>query len=128
MKKYITFILIFLNLSHALAVCDFANDIKEGPNNTYIYSKDCHIEVGKTVKSASLLGSKIDLMEKQLDLKDLQISKYEERTQLWMDTSMKMNDKLAAYENRKNQDFWVSFGLGVSVTILSVWAAGQIIK
>jgi len=129
MKKLISLVIVAMLTFNSLvsyAACDFATDIKENSNGTYTYSRDCHVEAGKAFKSVSLLGDKIELLEKKLELKDLMITKYEERTQLWMDTSFKLNDKLQTYEQVNSQDKWISFGLGVGLTILSVWAAGQI--
>lgn len=110
----------------ALAFCDWEKDIKENANGTYTYTPGCHAEVGKTIRINGLLGAKIDLLEKQIELKDLQISKYDERTQLWMNTSNELNEKLIKYQSVTTTDKWVSFGLGIGVTILSVWAAGQL--
>lgn len=118
--------LLFPSLSYA--ACDFSSDVKENQDGTYTYSKECHIEVGKNFKKISLLNEKIDLLEKKIELKDLVITKQEERIQLWMDTSIKLNEKLQTYESTKSADKWISFGLGVGITILSVWAAGQILK
>lgn len=125
-SKIVTLIMFVLNTNSAFAMCDWKNDIKENSNGTYTYSRDCHDEVGKTLRVNGLLGAKIDLLEKQIELKDLQISKYDERTQLWMNTSNELNEKLIKYQSVTTTDKWVSFGLGVAVTVLSVWAAGQL--
>lgn len=107
--------------------CDFSKDIKK-VSEGYLYTEGCHIEVGKAVRSSLLLGEKIDLLEKKLEFKDLQITKYEERTQLWMDTSFKINDKLMAYDSTKNNDFWISFGLGVLTVVAAGYALKQVAK
>ena len=119
---------IFLSSFRVYGACDFEKDIRDNGNGTYTYSRDCHIEVGKAVKSVSLLGEKINLLEKQIELKDLQISKYDERTQLWMDTSFKLNDKLMTYEATKKNDFWISFGLGVLTVVAAGYAVKQVSK
>jgi hypothetical protein len=124
------FLIVVLSVrgGYAASSCDFSTDIKENPNGTYTYTRDCHIEVGKAVKSVSLLNEKIELLEKKIDLKDFQISKYEERTQLWMDTSFKLNDKLMTYEAIKRNDLWISFGLGVLTAIAAGYAVHQVAK
>lgn len=108
--------------------CDFSKDIKQNSDGSYTYSRECHIEAGKAVKRVSLLEEKIDLVDKKLELKDLMITKQEDRTQLWIQTSMDMHEKLQKYEDSRRREGWLNFGLGVGVTILSVWAAGQITK
>lgn len=119
---------LFLSSVPAHASCDWSRDIKENPNGTFTYTRDCHIEAGRNFKSVSLLNEKIDLLEKKIEFKDLQISKYDERTQLWMDTSFKLNDKLMTYEATKKNDFWISFGLGVLTVIAAGYAVNQVAK
>lgn len=126
--KFFLAILFTLSSSYAKASCDWSKDIKENPNGTFTYTRECHIEVGKNFRSVSLLNEKVDLLEKKIDLKDLQISRFEERTQLWMDTSFRLNDKLMAYEASKKNDFWISFGLGVLTVIAAGYAVKQVSK
>lgn len=112
----------------ANAECDFSVDIKENVNNTYTYSKECHIQAGKAVKLVPLLEEKIDNLEKKIELKDLLISKQEERASLWMDTALKLNDKIQAYEKINATERWTYLILGAGAVAVSVWAAGQIYK
>lgn len=130
MNKIISIILLFsMSLpSLAFGSCDFANDIKLMSDGNYSYTKDCHVEVGKRIKKLDLATQEIDELNKTIELKDLALVKQKERADLWMDTSFKMNDKLQSYEAASSRSAWVQFGLGVGVTILSVWAAGQLVK
>ncbi len=129
MNKVFLALMIFLSSFKAHSACDFtSSDVKENQNGTFTYSRECHIEVGKTLKTVSLLDEKVSLLEKKIELKDLQISKYDERTQLWMDTSFKLNDKLMTYEATKKNDFWISFGLGVLTVIAAGYAVKQVSK
>jgi hypothetical protein len=114
--------------AQSFAACDFANDIKAMPDGTYSYTRDCHVEVGKRVKRLALVEQQVVELEKTIELKDLALVKQKERADLWMDTSFKMNDKLQAYEAASSKSDWVHFGLGVAVTVLSVWAAGQLVQ
>ena len=126
-SKIAFFTLFFILMPFvALADCDFAKDIKEMPDGTYSYSKGCHIEVGKRVKRLILVDQQVVELEKTVELKDLALSKQTERANLWMDTSVKMQDKIIAYDSAAKASKWFDFGLGVGVTVLSVWAAGQL--
>lgn len=129
MKKFISFMImavISLDSVSAMAACDFAKDIVSNPDGTYTYSKECHIEVGKKVKKLEIAEARAEELEKAIELKDLALVKQKERADLWMDTSLKMNEKLRQYDSMANTDRVLHFALGVGVTILSVWAAGQI--
>jgi hypothetical protein len=112
--------------ANSFGACNPSTDIKENSDSTYTYSKECHLEVGKILKKVSLLEEQIVNLNKQISLKDALILTYDEKTRLWMDTSYKLNDKLLAYESVSSNDKWIMFGLGVGVSILSVWAAGQL--
>ena len=128
MSKIISVVLGLIFLSNVcFAQCDYAVDIKKVEGG-YLYTESCHIEVGKKVRGYSLLEKQVGELEKTIELKDLALTKERERTQLWTDTSMKMSEKLAAYEMTNITSNWIHFGLGVGVTVLSVWAAGQLSK
>jgi hypothetical protein len=124
--KIFTAFTFFLFTSLAYASCDFSKDIRSNPDGSFTYSRACHIEAGKAINSVSIMEERILGLEKKLELKDLMITRYDDRAQLWMDTSFKLNDRLQTYESLKATDRWTSFGLGVIMTVVSVWAAGQI--
>jgi hypothetical protein len=120
-------ILITFSSSFSFA-CDFGKDIKENADGTYTYTRSCHIEAGKAFRSVKLLGEKIDLLEKEIELKDLQIKNYDERNRLWMATSFEIYDKMQSYEANRSRDNWLHFGLGMGLSILSVYAASQAVR
>jgi hypothetical protein len=125
--RIVSFVCVLLSLtSSAFGSCDFANDIKENPNGTYTYTKECHIEVGKRVKKLALVEEQVLQLEKTIELKDLALSKQRERADMWMDASLKINDKLVQYDAIASKDDKLYFLMGVGITILSVWAAGQL--
>lgn len=129
MKKFSKLMVLFLFLTlpiQSYASCDFAKDIKSNSDGTYTYTRDCHVEVGKAVKKVPLLEGQVEELNKTIELKDLALVKQKERADLWMNTSLQMNDKLQSYESTQSLNNWVHFGIGVGVTVLSVWAAGQL--
>lgn len=120
--------MVFIFNSVSFASCDFSKDVTQNEDGSYRYSKGCHQEVGRLSNKSYLLGERVKELELQNGLKDIMINKYEERTQLWMQTSVNLNDKLQSYERFSSSDRWISFGLGVAVTALSVYAASQLVK
>ena len=120
MKKLIISVLIFsFSLNSAFAQCDFAKDIKENQDGSYTYTRECHIEVGKRVK-------KLEIAEKTIDELDLSLSKEKERTDMWRETSFVLDEKFSKYEKTSKLNDIVHVALGVGLTVLAVWAAGQI--
>jgi hypothetical protein len=126
--KLMAAILLFIVSANSYASCDFATDIKENPDGTFTYQRGCHIEVGKRIKRLTLIEQQVDELEKVVELKDLALVKQKERTDLWRDTSLQINDKLQSYDSVANKSQWLYFGIGVAVTTLSVWAAGQLVR
>lgn len=129
MKKLVLiFLTIAIFCNKSLALCDFAKDIKENQDGSYSYTRECHVEVGKRVKRLALVEEQTTELEKTIELKDLALTKQKERADKWMATSFQLEDKLRSYDSVANKDKTLHFILGVGVTILSVWAAGQITK
>jgi hypothetical protein len=58
--------------------------------------------------------------KKVIDLKDLALTKSDERTQLWMNTSDNLQDRMNKIDDTAKRNEWVFFGLGA----LTVVAAG----
>lgn len=117
--------LAIFNSSIAIASCVWSKDIVQN-GNQFVYSKECHLEVGRLVEENKLLKEQVGKLERALELSDLALRKSEEKSLLWMDTSIKVQNELLKYENQRQLTRWVDFGLGVGVAILSVWAAGQL--
>lgn len=124
MKKSILFLLILVSSLNSFAVCD-NTDIKKNDDGSYTYGKECHLEVGRTFKELDIRKQQIGEMRDALILKDSLTAKLEERNQLWMDTSFKLNDKIQSYERYKSDNQWMIFGLGVLTTVLAGFALGQ---
>ena len=102
--KYLMIVVILMN-NLAYAECDFATGIVKKEDG-YLYTKDCHIRVGQLVKENENLT-------KAIELKDLAISKNQERVNLWMDTTYKLEDRVNKMEEIKSQSQFLYFGLGI---------------
>jgi hypothetical protein len=112
-EKMIKYIIGILFLSCCLlADCDNAT-IKE-VNGEYIYSKDCHKEVGKNIRD--------------IKLKDLIIEKQEQRIELWSNKTYELEKEINSLERWKEVNKWIYYGLGAVSVGLSVYLAGKIYK
>lgn len=124
MKKTICLILSFAMFSNiAWADCKWADGVKKTEQG-YLYTAECHGRVGIMAKDLDDRAIEVENLRKTIDLKDLTIKKADERTELWRDTTFKVEDRLTKIESAAETNKWVYFGLGV----LSVFAAGYAAK
>jgi lysozyme family protein len=121
--KYLSLLIIFC-MSSAMA-CDFSTEIKQVEGG-YLYSKSAHLCVGKMVKDLEDREQQVALLNKSVELKDLALVTTEKRVELWQTTAYKLEDRVMTMEKFSTAQTYLSFGLGVAVTALSVWAAGQL--
>jgi hypothetical protein len=129
MKEIISSILVFCMLSNiAMADCDFSKGITPGPNHTFIYTEECHLEVGKIKQQNNTLTAQLGDLTKAIELKDLALTKADTRTQLWIDTNDKMSDRLTKIDETYKHNEWLYFGLGVLTTFAAGYIAAQAIK
>jgi hypothetical protein len=126
--RFVCLLLSFAVSLPSYASCDWSKDVSKNADGSYTYSKQCHLEVGSSLEELDLRRRQVGELNRTVELKDLAIKYSEERTQLWMDSTLKMNDRLNQYEASRSREPWLYFGIGVAATVLSVWAAGQISK
>jgi hypothetical protein len=121
MKKLISLILVFCFVTNsALATCDFSTGITPGPNDNFTYSRECHIAVGQLVEDGKAKDAQIADLSKAIQLKDLAIQASDQRTQLWIDTTGKLQNTLNSVNSMSNTNELLMFGLGA----LTVFGAG----
>lgn len=121
-------------LANPAISCDWSKDVrKEGSN--YVYTTDCHIEVGKTIKAKEELEkanserqAQVEKLGKAIELKDLALDRADQRIMNWRDEAYNQHERLLKQEKLAKYNDWLWFGGGVGLTILSVWAAGQLRK
>lgn len=128
MKSIVSILLAVCIFSNAaLADCDFSTGITPGPNKTFIYSEECHKKVGQMAQDLKTKDAQIADLNKAITLKDLALTKADERTQLWMDTSDKLQDRVTKIDEVYKKNEWLYFGLGVLTTFAAGYAAAQLI-
>lgn len=129
MKKLISAALICLTLSStAMAECNFATDIEVMADGRRIYSKECHIKVGEMKRDIGLLTTQVADYQKVIELKDLALTKANERADLWMNTSFKLQDRMNVIDEMKSKNQWLMFGLGVLTTGVAAYALNQSLR
>lgn len=126
LSKFVAIALIASIPLQAMADCDFSTGIEKLPDGRFAYSSECHKKVGKMV--ADEKDRQEQLAQKEIQLKDLgvQLDAQVKSRQLWMDTSMKLEDRVNQMETMKSTNQWLYFGIGVLTTGLAVWGAGQL--
>lgn len=126
MKKLIVLLLIAVSFSNiAFADCDYTKII-HNVDGSYTYTKELHICVGQMKQDLDSSRTQLVEYKKAIDLKDLALSKSDERADLWMNTSFKLQDRMNAVDELKGKNQLLMFFAGVAVTSLAVWGAGQL--
>lgn len=122
--KYIILAIFMINTAYA--ECNFATGITPNQDGSYTYSKECHLQVGKNVRELSLLKEENKKLRETIELKDLALVKQEERVQLWMDTTYKLEDRINNIERLQETNKFLYILMGVGLTAISVYGAGQL--
>lgn len=112
--------------SSVFAECDFSKIVEK--DGQYIYSPALHRCVGALVEKNKLYEEQNRAYDKALELKDLAISKTEERVRLWQDATYKLEDRYNKQTKYNDYRDWIFFGLGVVATGTAVYLAGHIYK
>ena len=92
----------------------------------FLYTKSCHKAVGKMKEDVADREEQVKKLNESISLKDLALTKAEERAKNWSDESYNQYERLQRQARLNSYNNWIYFGGGIAVTILSVWAAGQI--
>lgn len=127
-KQFLVTILVFMSIfgSTAHADCDFATGIRPNADGSYNYSHDCHLKVGQMSKDLDSANAQIVDYKKAIELKDLALTKSDERANLWMNTSLTLEKDLQEVDNLRSKNETLYYGLGVVTAVLAVFAAGQL--
>jgi len=129
MKKLTSFFLTLSLISNlAFAECDFSTGIKSLPDGTYSYSAECHKRVGKMVLDLKDREEEVAKLNKTIELKDLALSTQEKRAEMWMGTSLKLEDRVNALDKSNSTTQWLFFGLGVLTMGAAVYGASRLVR
>lgn len=126
MKKILSIVAalsLFTNV--AVADCDFSKVVKNS-DGTFTYTKELHICVGQLVQDNTTKDLQIKDYLQAITLKDLAITTADKRTQLWMDTTFKLEDNIQKMDSFKSTSNWIYFGLGALTIIGAGMMAAQL--
>jgi len=133
MKKVIIFICSMVLSFSVLAECNWTTIQQK--DDVFVYNRSCHLEVGKLVTIAPLKDKEIVLLKEQntkneeiLTLKDLEIKKINEKSNLWESNSKDLNEKIQKIEKYNKIENWLYFGAGSLSVALAVYLASKITK
>lgn len=124
-RKLSSLVLILTLSSQALAECDFSTGITKTQSG-YVYSEECNRQVGKLVLDNKDKDSAIEYLNKTVTAKDLGLKIQEDRADKWMNTSLKLEDRVNEIDKVSSSNKELYFGLGVLTTVLAVFAASKI--
>ena len=126
-NKIISLVAILTMLSNtAFADCDFSKGVTANPDGTRTYTKECHIAVGNLVQDNAVKTQQVQDLNQAITLKDLAITKSDQRAQNWMDTSLKLEENVQKMDSLKKENEWIYFALGVLATGMAGIAAAQL--
>lgn len=127
-SSFLAFLLVVLAPLRSLADCDFSTGIQKLPDGRYAYSEPCHKAVGKLVQDQKDKNVQLDAQKVQIKDLGVQLDAQEKRAQLWMDSSMKVEDRVNSLEAMKSSNQILYFGLGVLTMFGASYAAGRLIR
>jgi hypothetical protein len=126
MMKLISLILAASMFSNvAFATCDFSTGISKTTQG-YLYTPECHIAVGQLVEDNKTKDIQLKDLGLTNDSLKLALQASDARTQLWMDTTFKLEKNINAMDELKKTNEWVYFGLGALTVIATGFALSSV--
>ncbi len=112
----------------AFADCDFTmgKGVNKLPDGNYEYSTACHVAVGQLVQDSKTKDIQLKDLGLALTAKDLALQASDQRTQLWMDTTFKLEKNINTMDELKKTNEWVYFGIGALTVIATGFALSSV--
>lgn len=111
----------------AYADCDWSK-IKKNQDESYTYTKELHVCVGQMKEDLDTSNKKVETLNKALDLKDFALKMADDRAVMWMNTSLKLEEKVAKVDELSSKNQWLFFALGVAATAASAYVASRVLR
>jgi hypothetical protein len=109
------------------AGCDWSTDVTPGTNHTWIYSDECHLEVGKLVQSNKVQLQQINDLTNAVQLKNLALTADDSRVMLWQKSADDELSRLNTIQADQHRSDFLYFTLGVAAAIGTGWMASRLI-
>lgn len=106
-------------------ICDWSK-VTSNADGTYIYSKELNLCVGKTVQDNETRKVQVADLFKAIDLYKQTIQTDEQRIQNAIDALSRISARVEQAEGLQSKNNTLHFALGIVVTGLAVWGAGQL--
>jgi hypothetical protein len=118
-----TFILLFIFSFNTFA-CDWSTIQRDG--DRFIYSSQCHLSVGKLVKTEKLREEQVQSLIKTIEFKDLALKQADLRANTWEKEAYKQHEFLQKSQKDVKLERIAYFGLGVASVLLGAWAINKV--
>ncbi len=123
MRIFLISILLFAQTTYA---CNWSENITKNPDGSFNYTRDCHIEVGKSLEELDKRRQQVEKLNLTVKLKDLTIKTERERVKEWKTLSLDLQKRVNTLDKMRERDKWIWFGIGVLATGAAVYGAGQL--
>lgn len=104
--------------------CDWSTIKRNG--DEFTYSADCHLSVGKLVKTEKLREEQVKSLIKTIEFKDLALEKSDLRARNWEEETNKQYLLLQKNQKKAKMDKVLYYGLGVASVLLGAWTIKQV--
>lgn len=125
MKKMLTFLIVLVFSASAFADCDYSKIVKND-NGTYTYTRELHLCVGQMKQDLEIATEQNLKFTKALELKDLALTKADQRTDMWQQTAFKLEDRITTIDGMRTSNQWLMFGFGMVTMLAASYAASQL--
>lgn len=111
------FLILCVVCNSVFGTCDWTQ-IKKNADNTYTYTEALHLCVGNLVQDNKVKEQQISDLTQAISLKDLTIQKSDARANMWMDTSVKLEDRFDKVESMQKTNTLLTIGGTVLAVVL----------
>lgn len=110
-KAIISLIFVFSQFTYAS--CNWGTISKTADG--YLYSRDCHLEVGKALEDLDLKNQQVDILKQSRDLYRQSYQNENERAELWFNKAKNLQDSQYKQHLYNDLEKVLYFSLGVVV-------------
>lgn len=121
-QKTITLIFLFVS-SFSYAECDWKTITKTSEG--YLYNRECHIEVGKSLEELDIRRNQVELLKKSSDLYQQALSLEQQRSDIWYKQAQSLEKKIGDQKVYSDLEKVGYFALGVLVMYGAVQAVSK---